>query len=192
MTRVNPENYITVQGWMVTDLNLKGNELLIYACIYGFSQAENQVFNGGLQYLADWTNTTKRSVITCLKSLVDKGYLLKNEKVIGGVKFCEYYGTKFTTPVKNFHRPGEESSTGGGEESSPNNKDLNKQVDIKDIKAIISYLNEKTGSKYSYKTQKTQDAIRARFNEIDGLTVEDFKTVIDKKCAEWLGNKLLR
>ena len=43
MTRVNPENYITVQGWMVTDLNLKGNELLIYACIYGFSQAENQV-----------------------------------------------------------------------------------------------------------------------------------------------------
>ena len=67
--KVKRENYITIQGFMLTDLKLKGNELLIYACIYGFSQAENQVFNGSLQYLADWTNSTKQGVIKCLKSL---------------------------------------------------------------------------------------------------------------------------
>ena len=32
-TKVNNNNFITVQGWMANDLNLKGNSLLIYAII---------------------------------------------------------------------------------------------------------------------------------------------------------------
>ena len=38
---VKSENYITIQGWMVTELKLKGNELLIYALIFGFTQTTN-------------------------------------------------------------------------------------------------------------------------------------------------------
>lgn len=53
--------------------------------------------------------------------------------------------------------------------------------------AVIAYLNEKAGTAYRSKTKKTRDLIKARFNE--GFTVEDFKTVIDKKCAEWLGTE---
>lgn len=34
---VKPENYITIQGWMRTELDLKGNELNLYAIIYGFT-----------------------------------------------------------------------------------------------------------------------------------------------------------
>ena len=94
-SKVNAEQYIVLQGWMISDLKLKGNELIIYACIYGFSQAESQVFSGSLQYLADWTNSTKQSVVKCLKSLVEKGFVVKTDKVINGVKFCEYYATKF-------------------------------------------------------------------------------------------------
>ena len=95
ISKVNERNYIVIQGWMLTALHLKGNELLIYACIYGFSQAEGQVFSGSLQYLADWTNSTKKGVAKALKSLVEKGYLEKTDKVINGVKFCEYRVTKF-------------------------------------------------------------------------------------------------
>ena len=84
-SKVNRENYILVQGFMLADLKLKGNELIIYACIYGFSQAENQFYNGSLQYLADWTNSTKQSVIKCLKSLIEKGYIEKKETFINGV-----------------------------------------------------------------------------------------------------------
>ena len=94
MSKVKNENFIAIQGWMVTELKLKGNSLLIYAIIYGFSQAEEQVFSGSLQYLADWTNSSKQSVINCLKKLIDDGLLGKNEKSINGVKFCEYYATK--------------------------------------------------------------------------------------------------
>lgn len=93
--KVKNQNYITIQGWMINELNLKGNELLIYAIIYGFSQTSGQVFNGGLQYLADWTNSTKQGVSKNLKSLVSKGLLQKIDRIINGVKFCEYYATEF-------------------------------------------------------------------------------------------------
>ena len=93
-SKVKRENFIALQGWQVADLGLKGNELIIYACIYGFSQ-DDQTFSGSLQYLADWTNSTKQGVIKCLKSLVEKGLIEKKETVIQGVKFCEYYVTKF-------------------------------------------------------------------------------------------------
>ena len=99
-SRVNRDNYIVIQGFMLTDLHLKGNELIIYACIYGFSQAENQTFSGSLQYLADWTNSTRQSVINCLKSLVEKGFIEKTEKIINGVKFCDYRTTNITQVVK--------------------------------------------------------------------------------------------
>lgn len=52
---------------------------------------------------------------------------------------------------------------------------------------IVSYLNEKAGTNYRHTTAKTKTAIHARLAE--GFTVEDFKTVIDKKCAEWIGNE---
>ena len=50
---------------------------------------------------------------------------------------------------------------------------------------IVGYLNEKAGTKYRHSSKKTQSCIHARFE--DGFTVDDFKTVIDKKCAEWIG-----
>lgn len=115
--KVNRDNYIVVQGWMITDLELKGNELLVYACIYGFSQAENQVFNGGLKYLAEWTNSTKQGVIKNLKSLEEKGYIDKYEKHINGIKVCEYCVTKFNS--------GKQSLTGGVKQSLTNNKAIN-------------------------------------------------------------------
>ncbi len=184
-SKVNRENYISVQGFMVKDLQLKGNELLVYAIIYGFSQADNQVFNGSVQYLADWTNSTKQSVYNCLKSLTEKGYIVKTDKIINGVKFCEYYATKFTTVVNKVDYPIQQSLPGGDKQSLPNNIDSNTLLD--NIKNIIDYLNTKLGTKYSYKTKKTQDCIKARFNEIDGLTVEDFKTAIDNQYAKWKG-----
>ena len=187
-SRVNKENYITIQGWMLTDLNLKGNELIIYACIYGFSQAENQVFNGSLQYLADWTNSTKQGVVKCLKSLVEKGLIVKKDNFINGVKFCEYHATKLNTAVNCVENDIQQSLTGGIKQSLINN--ISSDNLLENIKNIIEYLNAKLGARYSYKTKKTQDIIKARFNEIDGLTVEDFYSVIDKKYAEWSGTDM--
>ena len=55
-------------------------------------------------------------------------------------------------------------------------------------KEIINYLNTKTNSNYRYTTKKYQRLIHARCE--DGYTIENFKTVIDKKTSEWLGTKM--
>lgn len=90
MNGVNPDNYIVIQGWMISDLKLKGNDLLVYAIIYGFTQDGEHKFTGGLQYLANWTNSTKAGVQKNLSNLVSQGLLLKETNVINGVTFCYY------------------------------------------------------------------------------------------------------
>lgn len=63
----------------------------------------------------------------------------------------------------------------------------NRDKSNKDIYcAVISYLNEKTGSKFKWQSKDTQKHINARVTE--GYTLDDFKKVIDIKCAEWLGD----
>ena len=52
---------------------------------------------------------------------------------------------------------------------------------------VIAYLNEKAGTKYRPSSAKTKSLIHAR--EKDGFTLDDFKAVIDKKCAEWIGTE---
>lgn len=57
-------------------------------------------------------------------------------------------------------------------------------------KEIIDYLNEKIKTHYLPTTPKTQTFIRSRWRE--GFTLENFKTVIDKKCNEWLKDSKMR
>ena len=52
-----------------------------------------------------------------------------------------------------------------------------------DIRQIIDYLNTVIGTKYTYRSKSTNEKITARLRE--GHTVDDFKTVIDKKYAQW-------
>lgn len=54
------------------------------------------------------------------------------------------------------------------------------------VKEIIEYLNQKTGSNYRATTKATQTKIKARLAE--GFSVDDFKRVINIKCAEWLND----
>lgn len=59
---------------------------------------------------------------------------------------------------------------------------------LPEIKEIIQYLNNRCGTRYRYQTKATQEHINARLKE--GYTVDDFKTVIDKKFEEWHGTDM--
>lgn len=52
-----------------------------------------------------------------------------------------------------------------------------------DVTEIVEYLNQAAGTSYKPNTPKTVRSIKARMKE--GFTVDDFKTVIDKKVSEW-------
>lgn len=51
------------------------------------------------------------------------------------------------------------------------------------VSEIIDYLNQKTGKHFKKSIANTTRVINARIKE--GFTVDDFKTVIDKKVIEW-------
>lgn len=55
------------------------------------------------------------------------------------------------------------------------------------IGQIVDYLNAKAKTNYKASTKKTQTCIHARLAE--GYSLEDFKTVVDKKCADWMGTE---
>lgn len=55
-------------------------------------------------------------------------------------------------------------------------------------KEVINHLNEVAGTKYRPASKATQTLIRARQRE--GFTLDDFKTVIDKKTKEWKGGQM--
>ena len=55
------------------------------------------------------------------------------------------------------------------------------------VEDVVSYLNKKTGKNFRASTKGTQKHIKARLDE--GYTVEDFYSVIDVKCSQWLEDR---
>ena len=147
---VKENSFITIQAFMVNELNLKGNELLIYAIIHGFSQDGESEFTGSLQYLADWTNSTKQGVMKALKSLCEKQLILKNETFQNNLKFCTYkvsqYATKFNGVLNKVERGYATKFNGGIKQSLPNN--INNNITDKLEDNIPAYIQE------PYKTDK--------------------------------------
>lgn len=79
------ENFIVIQGWMMNKLELKGNELILFATIYGFSQDGRSKFKGSLSYLQDALGCTRPTIIKLLKSLEEKGFIEKSVCMETGV-----------------------------------------------------------------------------------------------------------
>lgn len=185
MTRIKDESYICIQGWMINRLNLKGNELLVYAIIYGFSQDEESRFTGSLQYLADWTNSSKQGIMKNLKSLADKGYIEKTDRMINGVKFCEYHTTKFNGVLNNVEHGMKHSLMGGIKHSLPNNIDIDNiknNIDDNIYSHVIELYHEHCPSlpKIVKLTDVRKRAIRARLKT---YTEDDLVMAFDKAEA---------
>jgi DNA-binding Lrp family transcriptional regulator len=119
------DNYINIQGWMITELGLSGNELILYALIYGFSQDGESVFSSGQKYLASALNVSVDTVQNLLKKLIEKELILKIDATYNNVKFYHY---------KTNLRDDRETKGGGGksrqrvgEKVGINNKLYNKE-----------------------------------------------------------------
>lgn len=81
---------IKVHEWMISKLKLSGNELLTYAIIYDFSQDGKGVFSETSWYLAHTLYTTREAALRILKRLVEKKHLIKIDKIVNGVRRCDY------------------------------------------------------------------------------------------------------
>lgn len=91
MPKISDTNWYTVFGWMLNVLKLKGNELSIFAIIYGYSQDGKSEFEGSISYLQSFANvSSKQTVYTMLGSLQDRHYIKKREFMDGKVQRCAY------------------------------------------------------------------------------------------------------
>ena len=130
------DGYVVVQPWMIQDYNLKGNELLVYALIWGFSQDEQSCFYGSVSYIMDYFNLSKNTVLSILGGLEEKGLLRKWSELVNGRPTNRYAalrpaeclsvsdGCKSCTgaknaPVQNMHSDGCKSCTSTGAEIAP-------------------------------------------------------------------------
>lgn len=110
--KFDSNNYITIQGFMVNELGLKGNELLVFAIIFGFTQQDDEWYHGSLSYLMSALGcNSKNTVMNALQSLVEKGYIIKEYYEVNNVRFCKY--KKNDIVVQNL--------IWGGAKNEPNN-----------------------------------------------------------------------
>ena len=164
-------NYVTILGWM-TNLDIKGNELIVYAVIHGFCQDKESYFHGSVKYLTEWTKTSEQCIIDILKHLVEKGLLEKIQRD-GRTNLYRTINPFEETVVKT-------------EEKETQNVDNEYKTEIE---TIISYLNNKLHSRYRFSNSTINKLISSKLKS--GFTVDDFLQVIDKKYDDWYDNEEL-
>lgn len=209
---IKNENFILIQGWMINNLKLSGNDLLVYAIIYGFTQDGEQWFEGSRSYLSEWCNSSKRGIQKNLQRLVENNLVLKKETFVNNVKFCKYKVnpeytprgggnvgsvSQFTTgelssPVAKF-TPREQSSPGGREQSSPYNIDIDNIVRKKESKKERKFSPQQVESNKKEnldfeKTQVSDSAINGKKKISDSQKSKNFNRLIE----EYTTNEELR
>lgn len=130
------DKYIAIQKWMVTQLELTGNELIIYGYIYSFQfksfwnkETPEKVTPTEipLRDFMDWTRSNKKNTILAIQRLESKGYIsvITNAGHINKYAVNPAVVTKAIsgvssdtsvkkTPVSKQHQSGVSSGTTGG------------------------------------------------------------------------------
>jgi len=72
------DKFIVIQQWMITELGLKGSELIAYALIYGLTIHESD-YHGTAEYLSTWLGITPKKCYRVLSSLCERGLLVRTE-----------------------------------------------------------------------------------------------------------------
>ena len=111
--------YIHIQPWMREELDLKGNELLVYALIQGFSQEEQGCFWGSIDYISKACGCGRNTTIRTLKSLQECGLIHKREVIEDGVRRCQYTAIVRGSPKMGLVPKWDEGSPKMGCEGSP-------------------------------------------------------------------------
>lgn len=76
---MNGANCYQVYKWMHEKLGLTGVTELVYACIFGCTGTENGEYAGSARELADFIGYAPLTVYKALRSLTEKGYIIKRE-----------------------------------------------------------------------------------------------------------------
>ena len=199
MKTLKQNSFIVIKPFMVTELNLKGNTLLIYALIHGVTVNEG-AFYGSIEYMQTWCNASNRNVIDCLKELTAKGLITK--KKLGNTVF---YKAVFTDNGEESSQQSEESSLVGmkkvhskSEKSSHNILDINNSdkeflnSSPTKLESEPPKLSDFTNNEPQKKTVRPKKPTKTEQTEqyLSSLPIEEFAK--SRECAQKLVNYLIK
>ena len=199
--------YIVIQDWMISDLQLKGNELLTYALIYGFSQDGESEFKGSLKYISEFLGVSKSTAQRNLENLVNRGVIEKRVEEISGVKFNRYIAhEKAEPPIVKMGTGCSQNGYGGVVKMGTNNTNIyntnnNTSNNTKDKGAPARYFDdEELNNKFleflsmrkkirkPVRTDRALKALLKKLHELSDGDVGLMKQIIDQSLdKEWLG-----
>jgi len=176
--------YINIIDFMLYDLELKGNELLLYALIYWYTQDGKNVYHWSLNYIAKWLNISRRNAIDILKKLQDKQLIIKQEE-------SNYIINTEKIASAESSLGGEENAPVASAESSPNiynniNNNIYKKKNIKEkeniaIEILDYYINKIENIwLYNRKYHKKKLSIERINNALKKYTKEQIINYIGK------------
>ncbi|WP_159721883.1 conserved phage C-terminal domain-containing protein [Enterococcus sp. CSURQ0835] len=187
--------YGIVAHAIMSDPNLTAEAKAIYAYLSAYAGKTNQAYPS-LVRMARELGMSESRLLRHRRQLIERQILVIRHEV---------KRTKFSTNtyfldhgLPNFpsdHNECTEKTTQqnvGTNNTKPNNTRKNSlsvgQAKTKTpYQTILDYLNQKAKRQYK-NVRANQKLIAARFNE--GCDLNDFRQVIDVKCAQWLGTEL--
>lgn len=184
--RVNKtKNYTVMSNYHLRDLRLSLKAIGLLSKILSLPENWDYSING----LVAICKEQRSAVESALRELKQNGYMtiekhFPNTTESGRI---EYVYNIFETPKQGVENQGLEFLP--VEKPQQLNKDRSSKEDQNNIvEEVISYLNQKAGTKYKHTTESTKSMIKARLKE--GFELSDFKTVIDKKVKQWKGSEM--
>lgn len=176
--------WIPREVWL--DKRLNALDKVILTEIDSLDQGEKGCYASN-QHLAEFCQCSERKVSAAVTKLIECGY----------IRVASFDGRKRTlhSNLSNVRGRLEKIASQDSKNCEAESQNLlqsntsNKTVTNTDksiYAEIVDYLNTKAGTRYKPSTASTRKHIKARLDE--GFTIDDFKTVIDKKCDEWLSN----
>lgn len=144
------------------------------------------------EYIAGFCQCSESKVAHAVTRLVELGYVSRKsfdgrQRILQSrlAKFARQNSKVCKADVQNLQESNIDSNI---DISSSIKKEYKESLQESDFTAaVVDYLNEKAGTHYRAGVAKTQSLIKARANE--GFTEADFRMVIDKKCADWIGTE---
>ena len=121
------------------------------------------------------------------KELINKLLITKKDILCGEAAQSREDADEIETDMTDERSVSDQGDDNKIKSVSPKKKDRI-PVDEPVYEDIVSYLNDKAHTNYKSTTDETRSLISARIK--DGYSIDDIKTVIDRKCAEWLGTDM--
>ena len=88
---IYPDQFVSIWGFMLSDLKLAKTELMVYAVIFALYMHRGESFSGTREYLQAWCNSGKSAIDSALASLEKKKLIIKEYRKFGKATKAIYY-----------------------------------------------------------------------------------------------------